>query len=104
MNRQPARRLPLYIVLIFSMCLCNLVLREFAVNWENCLACRDPQNLAEHGGVAGIAHIHDHEHDIIPAVLAAPQTRIGAAREIGTVNLPSCSHLPSPLLPPPKAA
>jgi hypothetical protein len=104
MDKKPARRLPFYIVMAFSVCLCNLVLREFVVNLDNCITCADPQHLAEHGGVPDLAHIHDHEDDFVPAVLASPQFGYVTAREIGPADLPARSRAPSPLLPPPKAA
>ena len=104
MKKKPVNRLPLYIVIIFSLCLCNLVLREFVVNLENCIACSPTQDLAEHGGVTDSAHLHDHEELFVASVLAA--TQLGCVRpcEPEAVDLPACSRALSPLLPPPKAA
>jgi hypothetical protein len=101
---KPTRRLPFSIVILFSLCLINLVLREFVGNRVDCMACSDPQHLAEHGGIPEGAHIHDHEDHFILAMLAAPQFRVVIHREAGAVSLPAHSRAPSPVLPPPKAA
>jgi hypothetical protein len=104
MFQKTDRRLPFYIVIAFSMCLCNMVLREFAPNGEICPTCTDPQHLAEHGGIPDLSHVHDHEDDFIFSVLATPYANMIMAREIGAADLPARSRALVPLLPPPKAA
>jgi hypothetical protein len=96
--------LPFYIVIAFSLCLCNLMLRKFAPNGDICPTCTDPQHLAEHGGIPDFSHIHDHEDDFILSVLATPCANLNTAREIGAADLPARSRALSPLLPPPKTA
>jgi hypothetical protein len=98
------RHLPFYIVIAFSLCLCNLVLRELTPNGVICPTCADPQHLAEHGGIPDLSHVHDHEDDFILMVLATPHSNLIPAREIGAADLPARSRALSPLLPPPKAA
>ena len=104
MDKKSDRRLPFYIVIAFSLCLCNLVLREFMVNLENCPSCGDPQHLAEHGGVPDAAHIHDQEDDFVTAAQVNAPIRIELGREIKASNLLAISQPQSPLLPPPKFA
>jgi hypothetical protein len=104
MDIQPTHRFPFYIVIAFSLCLCNLVLRELAPNGEICPACSDPQNLAEHGGIPDASHVHDHEDDFIFSVLASPYANLMNTRQIGAADLPARSRTLAPLLPPPKAA
>ncbi len=104
MDIKPGRRLPFYIVMVFSLCLCNLVLREFLVNLENCPSCGDPQHLAEHGGVPDAAHLHDQEDDFVTTVQVDAPIRIELGREIKAVDLLAISQPQSPLLPPPKIA
>ena len=104
MDKKSDRRLPFYIVIAFSLCLCNLVLREFMVNLENCPSCGDPQHLAEHGGVPDAAHIHDQEDDFVTLAQVNAPARIEFAREINAADLLAISQPQSPLLPPPKSA
>ena len=104
MTQKTDRRLPFYIVISFSLCLGNLVLREFAANGEICAVCRHPQHMAEHGGIPDLSHAHDHEDDFIFSVLAAPYAKLMMAREIGAADLPARSRALTPLLPPPKTA
>ena len=104
MFQKTDHRLPFYIVIAFSLCLCNLVLREFAPNGEICPNSTDPQHLAEHGGIPDLSHVHDHEDDFILLVLATPYANLISAREIRAADLPVLSQALSPLLPPPKAA
>ncbi len=104
MDVKPGRHLPFYIVIAFSLCLGNLVLREFVVNLENCPSCGDPQHLAEHGGVPDAAHLHDQEDDFVTTTQVNAPVRIEFAREINAADLLAISQPQSPLLPPPKLA
>lgn len=101
---KPDQRIPFYIVIAFCLCLCNLVLREFVVDLENCPSCGAPQHLAEHGGIPDAAHLHDQEHDYVAAAQVNAPIRIELAREIKAADLLAISQVQSPLLPPPKSA
>jgi hypothetical protein len=102
MDKTHPLRLPFYVMMVFCLGLCNLVLREFVVNLDSNNAWYDPQHLAEHGGVPDLTHIHD--DDFVSLVLSAPYISIDITRETGNVDLTAFSRTPAPLLPPPKAA
>src|SRR3989304_9650895 len=101
MIQKTDHRFPFYIVIAFSLCLCNLVLRELAPSVEICPSCTNPQHMAEHGGIPDPSHGHDHEDDFIFSVLASPYANLMEACEIGTADLTAPPPTPSPLLPPP---
>jgi len=77
MDKKFPRRLPLYTVMAFIICLCNLVLREFVVDLDHCIDRNFLDHMAEHGGIPDPAHIEDHEDDFVSAILAAPHIRFG---------------------------
>jgi hypothetical protein len=104
MPTQTAHRFPFYIVIAFSLCLCNLVLRELAPHGGICPACTSHQHLAEHGGIPDPSHVHDHEDDFIFSGWAAPCANLTNTREIAAAEFPARSRALAPLLPPPKAA
>jgi len=104
MDKTPPRRSPFYITLAIWLGLCNLVLREFVVDLDNCIDRDFPHPIAEHGGIPDPTHIEDHEDDFVSAIMAAPNIRVGIVHDIGAANLSVCSNALSPLLPPPKAA
>jgi hypothetical protein len=104
MEIKSTHRLPVYIVIAFSLCLCNLVLRELAPNGGICPACTSHPHLAEHGGIPDPSHAHDHEDDFIYAELASPSANLMNTGAIGSADLPPRSRLLAPPLPPPKAA
>ena len=104
MDKTPPRRSPFYITLAIWLGLCNLVLREFVVDLDNCIDRDFPHQLAEHGGVPDPTHIEDHEDDFVWANMVTPNNRIGIVHDIGITDLSTFSRVLSPLLPPPKAA
>ncbi len=103
MDKTPSHRLPFYVVVAFILCSCNLVLREFVIDLDNCID-RDFSHLAEHGGVPDPAHVEDHEDDFVSAIHIVPSVGIGIVHDPGAADLPARSRVLSPLLPPPKAA
>ncbi len=103
MDKPPPDRLPFLVVVAFILCSCNLILREFVVDFDNCLD-REFSHLAEHGGVPDPAHVEDHEDDFVSAMLVIPSIRISLVHDSGAADLPACSRVLSPLLPPPKTA
>jgi hypothetical protein len=104
MDKKPVHRLPCYILIAFSLCLCNLVLHELVADLGYCLPCGNARNLAERGGVPEAAHIHDNEDHFVLAETTAPQLRVGIVCEASTICFEVHSCSPSPLLPPPKTA
>jgi hypothetical protein len=104
MDKKTPRRLPIYMVVAFILCSCNLLLREFVVDLDNCIDRDFPHPIAEHGGVPDPTHIEDHDDDFVWANMVTPNIRIGIVHDIGITDLSTFVRVLSPLLPPPKAA
>jgi hypothetical protein len=102
------RGLPFYLVMLVSLCLCSLVLREVASTGGNRLATNlaacEPQDLSQHNGLPEATHIHDHEHPVLQAAPVAPQAHSAILHAAGPESLPTHSRAVSPQLPPPKVS
>jgi hypothetical protein len=97
------QRVPLLVVAVLYLCLCSLVVHEFAGAGEHIYVCDDPGRLTEHHGDPFHTHGHESEEDFITPMRVDAHASVVAIHGVTTAHLLNFSHAPDPLLPPPKA-